>query len=63
MSWLSGNWFWILVAIAFVALHLFGHGGHGGHSGHRGSRDDRERGDRSERGAGDVRTGEAGHAH
>lgn len=31
MQWLSENWVFLLVAIAFVAMHLFGHGGHGGH--------------------------------
>lgn len=30
MAWLSENWFWILTFIAFIAMHLFGHGGHGG---------------------------------
>lgn len=30
MSWLAGNWAWILLMVAFFALHLFGHG-HGGH--------------------------------
>ena len=33
MEWFVTNWFWLLVGIAFVALHLFGHGGHGGHGG------------------------------
>ncbi len=32
MDWISANWIWILFAVAFVAMHLFGHGGHGGHS-------------------------------
>ena len=32
MEWLSENWIFVLIAIAFVAMHLFGHGGHGGHS-------------------------------
>jgi hypothetical protein len=30
MTWIAQNWIWILLAIAFVAMHLFGHGGHGG---------------------------------
>lgn len=34
MQWLSQNGFFVLLIIAFVAMHLFGHGGHGGHSGH-----------------------------
>ncbi|MEO6280158.1 DUF2933 domain-containing protein [Roseateles sp.] len=34
MDWLAQNWIWVLFGIAFVAMHLFGHGGHGGHAGH-----------------------------
>jgi hypothetical protein len=34
MDWLAQNWIWILFAVAFVAMHMFGHGGHGGHRGH-----------------------------
>jgi len=43
MEWITQNWFWILIAIFFVSMHL-GHGGHGGgcggggHEGHRPSR-------------------------
>ncbi|MGE0874865.1 MAG: DUF2933 domain-containing protein [Burkholderiales bacterium] len=33
MNWLSENWIWIVVGVAFVAMHIFGHGGHGGHGG------------------------------
>ena len=33
MAWLTENWFWVLIGILFVAIHLFGHGGHGGHGG------------------------------
>jgi hypothetical protein len=36
MTWLAQNWIWILFGIAFVAMHMFGHGGHGGHGGHSG---------------------------
>ncbi len=36
MNWLLANWFWILIAVVFIAMHLFGHGGHGGHSRHSG---------------------------
>ena len=36
MAWLAENWVWVLIGIAFVAMHLFGHGGHGGHGGHSG---------------------------
>jgi hypothetical protein len=31
MSWLTENWIWVLFGVAFIAMHLFGHGGHGGH--------------------------------
>ena len=41
MTWLTANWFWVFIFIAFIAMHLFGHGGHGGHSGHGGG--DRQR--------------------
>ncbi|MEO8196963.1 MAG: DUF2933 domain-containing protein [Thermoanaerobaculia bacterium] len=33
MQWLVANWPWVLFGIAFVAMHLFGHGSHGGHGG------------------------------
>ena len=36
MQWLNENWTWLLLVIAFVAMHLFGHGGHRGHSAHGG---------------------------
>ena len=39
MAWLTANWFWVLIFIAFIAMHMFGHGGHGGHV-----TDDRPRG-------------------
>ena len=43
MAWLTENWFWLLVSVGFVAMHLFGHGGHGGHVGHGGGdRDDKD---------------------
>jgi hypothetical protein len=29
MAWLTENWFWVLIFIAFIAMHLFGHGSHG----------------------------------
>ncbi len=34
MTWLAENWFWVLLGVAFIAMHLFGHGCHGGHGGH-----------------------------
>jgi len=36
MAWLAENWIWVLFGIAFIAMHLFGHGGHGGHGKRRG---------------------------
>ena len=36
MAWLTENWLWVLIFIAFIAMHMFGHGGHGGHRGHGG---------------------------
>ena len=43
MQWLSENWVFLLIAVAFVAMHLFGHGSHGGHGGgRRRDEDDRE---------------------
>jgi len=24
MAWLARNWFWVLIAIAFIAMHVFG---------------------------------------
>ncbi len=39
MEWIAQNWVWILVGLAFVGLHLFGHGGHGGHGGGGGAQD------------------------
>jgi hypothetical protein len=44
MDWLSANWVWILIAIAFVGMHMFGHGGHGGHGGHDGDGERTSRG-------------------
>ena len=38
MEWLAENWFWVLIGVLFVVMHMFGHGGHGGggrgHGGH-----------------------------
>lgn len=28
MQWLQNNWFWIALAVGFVAMHRIGHGGH-----------------------------------
>ncbi|MHB1298443.1 MAG: DUF2933 domain-containing protein [Gemmatimonadaceae bacterium] len=34
MLWLRENWFWIVVSVAFVWMHVRMHGGHGGHGHH-----------------------------
>ena len=34
MVWITENWFWALIFVAFIAMHMFGHGEHGGHGGH-----------------------------
>jgi hypothetical protein len=43
MAWFAENWFWVLIFIVFIAMHMFGHGGHGGHGGgdRRRSRDEK----------------------
>ncbi|WP_083835219.1 MULTISPECIES: DUF2933 domain-containing protein [Novosphingobium] len=60
MEWLLQNWIWILVGVAFVALHMFGHGGHGGHGGHRGDRSD---GRSTDHGSAERRDADASSAH
>ena len=55
MAWLTENWFWVLIFIAFIAMHLFGHGGHGGHSGRNGS-DRQRKGDEKEQDEAQGRT-------
>ena len=59
MDWLSENWVWVVVGVAFVAMHLFGHGGHSGHGGH-GKREDKERDTGKDRGRDAPR---GGHQH
>jgi hypothetical protein len=65
MAWFTANWFWLLIGVAFIAMHLFGHGGHGGHGSHgeeerQRSSNDRESGDAQGRAA---NTNSAGHQH
>jgi hypothetical protein len=65
MAWLARNWFWVLIAIAFIAMHVFGHGGHGGHSGHGGGDHQQSRDERDKEAAQGraVNTGSGGHQH
>lgn len=59
MEWLVANWFWVLIFVAFIALHLFGHGGHGGH--HQRHHQDRSGNGRDEGRV--VDTSPGGHSH
>ena len=66
MAWLTENWFWILTFIAFIAMHLFGHGGHGGHGSHGGGgrqrgADDGKENDEAQSRTTNTRSG--GHQH
>jgi Protein of unknown function (DUF2933) len=65
MAWFTANWFWVLIAIAFVTMHVFGHGGHGGHSGHGGGNRQRSRGEKGKDGAPGraINTSSGGHQH
>jgi hypothetical protein len=69
MAWLTANWFWVLIGIAFITMHLFGHGGHGGHGrhggGHRQRIDDRKDDDRNDTDSQGrvVSTSSGGHQH
>lgn len=42
MDWLLENWVWALIGVAFIAMHMFGHGGHAGHGRHGESGDGRK---------------------
>lgn len=48
MQWIRENWFWIIVSIAFVWMHLKMHGSHrshrshGAHSAHTSHGEDRD---------------------
>lgn len=35
MDWLRENWFWLIVGVGFVWMHLKMHGGHGDHADHQ----------------------------
>jgi hypothetical protein len=62
MEWFTANWFWVVVFVAFVAMHLFGHGGHSGHGegDRQRSKDD---GDTDDAPGRRVNTGAGGHQH
>lgn len=58
MQWIIQNWFWILIGVVFIGMHLFGHGGHGGHGGKKGNGGHGGHGGGC--GSGSVRKGESG---
>ena len=65
MAWLTANWFWVVIFIAFISMHLVGHGGHGGHSSQGGGARPRNTDDADQdapRGR-DVTTRSSGHQH
>ena len=62
MDWLLANWFWILIFILFVGMHLFGHGGHGGHGG-GGRQRSRDQGAKDEAQGRGVNPSSGGHQH
>jgi len=62
MAWVTANWFWVLIFIAFIAMHLFGHGAHGGHGGGDRQRN-RDEGDKDEARGREANTSSGGHQH
>lgn len=62
MAWLTANWFWVLIFIAFISMHMFGHGGHGGHGG-SGRQKDGEEGAENESPDRVARKNPGGHQH
>ncbi len=60
MQWLQSNWIWLALGVAFVAMHLFGHGMHSSHGRHN-----RDRSGDPDNTNKEVTTGKpgAGHAH
>ena len=48
MQWIRENWFWIIVGIAFVWMHLKMHGSHGSHGAHSAHTSHREDSDHVE---------------
>lgn len=61
MEWLSQNWFWLVIFVIFMAMHLFGHQGHGGHGGGCGGGTGEDEGKSSPRRGEDEKM--AGHRH
>lgn len=63
IEFLSANWLWILLVVAFMAMHRsgmgcgMGHGGHGGHGGHSDRMEDERRPQGSDHDAASPRDG------
>ena len=55
MAWLTANWFWLLVFIAFMWMHLGGHGA--------GRARSNDKGDGSEAEHGGANNAGGGHQH
>ena len=61
MDWILANWFWILIFVLFIGMHLFWHGGHGGGHQHGGKTTDNNNGDETQARTGN--TSKSGHQH
>ena len=60
MAWFTANWFWVLIFIAFIAMHMFGHGGHSRHGGDNRQQSEDEKDEAQGR---VVNTSSGGHQH
>lgn len=63
MDWLLANWFWILIAGLFIAMHLFGHGGHGGGGNQQGNENAKQANGSETPSRPAANTGAGGHQH
>lgn len=45
MEWITVNWFFILVLVFCIGIHMFGHGHHGGHGHDKGDSHGHDKGD------------------
>ncbi len=63
MDWVIENWFFILFAVLFISMHLFGFGcgGHGGHGKHGRDEESDEYKGHSDEGLSDKKGGGACH--
>lgn len=61
MDWILANWFWILIFVLFIGMHLFGHGGHGGDHQHGSKNTEEKNADETQARTGNTST--SGHQH